>query len=283
MANTNCILALDGMNSFHRARSGFTMGPAPVIFNFARQLRALVEKFNPSKVYIGLEGHPIARHAAHADYKANRVILPDDPKAEEMKVFFGQVNIMVDLLYKHFPVSVVRHAEHECDDTLANLVMRSSADIPWIIASSDSDFIQLLHDHKNLKLYNPIQKEFVQAPHDYDYTVWKALRGDATDNIPGIPGIGDKTAAVLAEDPCKLAEFLHDQTNAEIFTRNYELIKFVNWTDEELAMMTSSSPTRDWDAVKTVFTDYGFKSIVKPKTWEKFVSTFDPLFNDSHI
>lgn len=272
-------LAIDFMNQAHRARSGFQLGPAPVVYNFFRQFKALVDQFKPTMIYIGLEGRPVHRYAVMGDYKANRKVEPDDPRAKELEKFFKQTNVIVDLLQKHFPVSVVRHPTYECDDTLANLVKRSSPTTNWVIVSSDTDFIQLLQDHPNLKLYNPIQKKFVEAP-EYDYLIWKALRGDVTDNIPGIPGVGDKTAEKIALDPTLLKEYVAKAAAEPIFNRNYDLIKLKAWPEEEAAQMTSSSPVKNWDVVKEVFAGYGFNSMVKEGSWEKITDSFESLWNN---
>jgi len=274
------ILAIDFMNQAHRARSGFQLGPAPVVYNFFRQFKALVDQFKPSRIYIALEGRPVHRYEAMGDYKANRKVEADDPRAKELEKFFKQKDVIVDLLKKHFPVSVVRHPTSECDDTLANLIRRSSSAVPWVLVSSDTDFIQLLQEHDNLRIYNPVQKKFVEAP-DYPYITWKALRGDPSDNIPGVPGIGDKTADKLASDPELLAEFITRPEVQPVFTRNYELIQFKEWSPEEVDLMTSSSPTKDWQIVKDVFEGYGFNSMVKDEPWHKFVSSFDNLWGNT--
>jgi DNA polymerase-1 len=273
------ILALDFMNAAHRARSGFKLGPAPVVFNFFRQFKSLVDKFNPTRIYVALEGRPVKRHEALTEYKANRVVEPDDPRAADLAKFFAQKDVIVDLLTRHFPVSVVRHPTSECDDTIANLVRTSSTAVEWVIVSSDSDFTQLLHDRPNLRLYNPVKDEFVQAPQDYDYCTWKALRGDSSDNIPGVAGVGDKTATKIASDPATLKEFITRPEVAPVFSRNYDLVRFMEWTPAEAEAMTSSTPERGWDVVKSVFEGYGFASIVKDVAWQKFVGSFDPLFD----
>ena len=276
------ILAIDFMNIAHRARSGFKLGPAPVVFNFFRQFKSLVDRFKPNRVYVVLEGKPIQRYEALAEYKANRKVEADDPRAEELAQFFKQKDVIVDLLTKYFPVSVVRHPTSECDDTIANLIRTSSTAVDWVIVSSDTDFTQVLHDRPNVRLYNPVQDKFVEAPTDYDYCVWKALRGDATDNIPGIPGVGDKTAAKLASDPNLLAEFIYRPEVKPIFERNYNLVRFQEWSEEERLQMTSSSPTADWDAIKSVFEGYGFNSMVKDGSWQKYVSSFENLWGNNN-
>jgi hypothetical protein len=82
----------------------------------------------------------------------------------------------------------------------------------------------------------------------------------------------------LVNDPEGLAEYLKNPERAQIFTRNYELISFRSWTDEERMEMTSTSPVQDWDGVRTKFDEFGFKSITKDGSWEKFFGSFQHLW-----
>lgn len=272
------ILCIDAMNFLHRARAGFQMGPAPVVFNFMRNFRSLVEQFRPNRVYFVLEGRAQQRRQVLPEYKANRAVEQDTKEAKELERFFRQVSEIVDLLKVSFPVSVVRHPTHECDDTVYNLIKRATLAVDWIVVSNDSDFTQLLNEFSNVKLWNPMKKSFVEAT-PYDYVTWKALRGDGADNIPGIPGVGDKTALDLATDPGRLAEFLAEsESRLDTFRRNFGLIKFIQWTDEESEAMTSSAPTKDWTQLRQVFEKYGFNSLLKEDAWGKFVGTFEPLW-----
>jgi hypothetical protein len=81
----------------------------------------------------------------------------------------------------------------------------------------------------------------------------------------------------VSADPELLVETLRDPTKSEIFQRNYDLIEFRKWTNDEATQMTSSSPTVDWPAVKDAFDSMGFQSIVKEGSWQKFVSVFSAL------
>lgn len=274
------ILCIDFMNAAHRARSGFTSGEHAVIYNFFRQFKSLVDQFKPNRVYLALEGRPVHRHEAMTEYKANRIVEENDPRHEDLMKFFRQKDRIVELLSAYFPVSLVRHPTSEADDTIYNLIRTSSTAVPWIVVSSDTDFIQALQEFPHISLYNPVKKIFVNSP-DHPYLTWKALRGDPTDNIPGIPGVGDKTAEKLACDPVLLADFLADPVRAETFQRNYDLISFRTWTDEERMEMTSTSPSQDWNAVKTVFNDMGFQSITKDGSWQKFLAPFERLWGPS--
>jgi 5'-3' exonuclease len=269
------ILVIDGMNFLHRARSGFTLGDHAVRYNFFRNLRALVEQHSPTRVYFVLEGHPKKRYELLPEYKANRKVAVGTPEFEEMKKFHEQVDLAVNLLTQYFPVSVIRHPDYECDDVIYNLIKRSSTTVPWIVVSNDSDFTQLLDEFEHVKLYNPMKKEFVTKC-DYDYVTWKALRGDPSDNVPGI--FSDARALELVNDPVALSEVFSNDEHAKAFTRNYALIKFPEWTDDERKLMTSSEPHRDWNAVGTVFSVWEFKSMLKEKYWERFTSTFDSLW-----
>jgi len=283
------ILCIDGMNFLHRARAGFTLGDYPVVFNFFRNLRALVELHRPSRVYFTLEGHPKQRHDLMPEYKANRRIGPDEDgtmtpemvkKAAEMESFFRQAGVAVALLSERFPVSVVRHADYEADDVIYNLILRSSTAVPWVVVSTDTDFTQLLGEFEHVSVYNPVTKGYVEAP-PFDYVTWKALRGDGSDNIPGLPKISDKVAEEIVNDPDRLRELFKDKALAEQFNRNYQLIKFHTWSDEDAMQMTCSEPVRDWDAVARQLEEWQFKSFLKEATWQKFKATFEPLFGDT--
>jgi DNA polymerase-1 len=271
------ILCIDGMNFLHRSRSGFQMGPAPVIFNFMRNFRSLIEQFKPSRVYFVLEGKPQQRKDILPEYKANRAVVEGSVEAVERDKFFVQADEIVSLLKIVFPISVVRHPRFECDDTIYNLIKRSSTAVEWIVVSNDTDFTQLLNEFQHVKIWNPMKKTYVETP-EYDYVLWKALRGDGSDNIPGVPGVGDKTALELVSNLESLSNFLLDPDKASVFTRNVELIKFIEWSTTDMMEMTSSSPTHDWNPLKDTFEKYGFNSLLKDDAWNKFTNTFCNLW-----
>ena len=145
------------------------------------------------------------------------------------------------------------------------------------IVSTDTDFIQLLNEFGDVKLWNPIRKKFIDGP-DYDYVMWKALRGDTADAIPGIQGVGDKTAEKMIQDRALLEAKLSVGENREIFQRNQLLIRF-STLENEMSALEVSSPTKNWDSVKSIFESYEFNSIINDKSWSKFVGTFDPLWS----
>jgi len=275
-------LILDGHNLLHRARAGFQLGDFNVVYNFFRSLKPLIELFKPTRVLFTLEGAPKRQLKLLPSYKANRIVDTSTPEGEkkhqELKDFHRQKDIIVKLLKERFPVSVVQHPDFEADDLIHNVIKNASAAVEFTVVSTDTDFIQLTQRFPNVRLYNPVKKEYVEAP-DHDYVIWKALRGDGSDNIPSLPGIGDGKDRDFVASPQELQGLLLASPELdEQFLRNLELIKFVDWSDEECMGMTSSTPARDWEAVRTFFESCDFKSFLKESYWTKFVATFDSLW-----
>lgn len=264
------VLLIDGYNMLHRSRSGWTSGENPIIFNFFRSFRAVVDKFKPDITYFVLEGRPVKRLETMSDYKGQREYHDRDD-------FNRQRKYIIQKLKDRFPVRVVRHPHYECDDVLAALAVVRHHDADVTVISSDTDFYQLLQTHKSLKLYNPVKKEFVQTP-EYDYVTWKALRGDATDNIPGFKGIGDKRALTLVSDHTALKEFLAEPGNQELFDRNISMIRFHDLSSEMNSIETNFCDAEiDWAAVRNDFNDMKFFSMTLDKSWDKFIRTFQHL------
>lgn len=280
------ILFIDGHNFMYRARSGFQLGDYNVVYNFFRSLKPLIDQFEPTRAYFTLEGHPKKRYEMLATYKANRRVVakpdatPEEVAEHEKKLkseedYRRQQSVIVDALTKHFPISVMRHPDFEADDLIFNVINNSSRVVEFVVVSTDTDFIQLLQEFPNVKLYNPVTKALVEAP-AYDYVTWKALRGDGSDNIPGIPGVGDKLAEDVLNDDEQLKLLLNE--HGSTFERNVELIRFAQWSPEETLQMTSSSPNKDWDAVIKLFESWDFKSMLKEPYFSKFKATFDTLW-----
>jgi len=265
------VLLLDAYNLIHRARSGYTKGNYAIIYNFFRGIRPLVEKFDPDSVYFVLEGRPKFRsQLSEGAYKSNRVNPGDD--------FHRQKAAIINIVSSMLPFKVVRHPELECDDTIATMVAKHAKEgDECTIISSDSDFIQLLNIFDNLKLYNPIKKTFIEKP-PYDYVTWKALRGDATDNIKGIPGCGDKTATklLLKENNQMLEEYLSVSDRRQIFEKNVNLIRLVDFSND-LNMLEYTKGHLDVDLLHETFNELGFASMLKEKTWNNYIKTFERI------
>ena len=261
------VLLLDGYNLMYRARySGMNKGSYSAVFNFFRGIRPLVEKFSPDVCYFVLEGKPVDRLALSPDYKGQRVYNNDDNFNEQRK-------IIIDLVKKHIPFIVTRHANYECDDIINYLANVKHSNDDTVIVSSDTDFIQSINE--NNRLYNPVSKKFIESV-DYDYVSWKALVGDKSDNIAGFKGIGNKRAISLLNNKEKLNSFLLQENNQEIFDKNIFMISFHSISDKE--DITWSKPSSiNWNGIRSSFEKMEFKSMTSDKSWEKYINTFDNL------
>jgi len=286
-------LIFDGQNMLHRARSGFQLGDHACTYNLFRSLKPLIEKFNPQRVVFTLEGKEEKRVEIDPEYKANRKT-SDPVEIEKRKKFYSQCDEIIDLLSKYFPVSVMRHPHVEADDLIWNIINRASRSVNFIVVSTDTDFIQLLNNFPNVRLYNPVQKSFVENIDHY--LLVKSLTGDGSDNVKGLDGMGPVTAKKLIDECVAIStsskkqiplpivllrkvEETYGELAKERLKKNLQLIKFYEFDESDVMKVTSSNPERNWEAVATKFEGFEFKSMLKSSYWEKFTKTFDTLWN----
>ncbi len=254
-------LIIDAFNMIHRSRFG-QKGDHGTTYTFFRSLRSEVERHKPDRVFVVWEGRPVRRIAENAEYKANRAPVLDDG--------FHRQKRDIRELCKLLPVTSVVHPEHECDDVIAYIVRSMLPNDEHVVCSSDSDFIQLIDER--VSLWNPIRKDFVQFQNNY--VVWKALRGDKSDNIPGVRGIGDVTATKLANDEKLLQEFLaNSDENRHDFESSYKQILFENVDSYGVQAQESNY---DSSQLMEEFRIRGFSSIVE-KSWVKWSLTWTNL------
>ncbi len=175
--------------------------PTNAIYGFINMLAKLEAQVLPThSVVVWDGGLDEGRVEELDDYKAQR-----DPMPDEMEV---QLDAMVEYLEAEGWASVCDDGI-EADDRIGQLSRHAEAEgFEVAIASSDKDFLQLINDR--VKMWNPADKSGV--PMDAAAVVaktgvqpsqivdWLSLVGDAADNIPGVPGVGVKTAAVLLNE-----------------------------------------------------------------------------------
>jgi len=263
------ILAVDAYNMIHRARFGYGSGAHSVTFNFFRSLRSEIERHLPDFVYVVTEGRPLHRFALNKDYKGNRTKLVDAD-------FYRQKDDIFKLC-RLLPLTLIRHPDYECDDVIGHICMTKHATDDVTVVSSDSDFIQLL-DRDNVKLWNPVKKKFIER-WPVDYVVWKALKGDPTDNIPGIRGIGEKRAFSLADNVSILEEMLEqDESKKKIYESAYAQIQLVDFPIDDKKIEESTYEFNE-PGMHTEFLQREFKSIVG-NAWVKWCLTMEKL-NDT--
>jgi DNA polymerase I len=171
--------------------------PTNAVHGFARFVLELLERERPRHIAIAFDEalDSCFRNALYPQYKANR-----PPAPEELTRQFAHCKALCVAL----GLNVMAHGEYEADDLIGSALHRARPEgLRGVIVSADKDLSQLLMEHdeqwdfaRGLRwgMAGVKARHGVEAAQIADYL---ALCGDAIDNIPGVPGIGAKTAAVL--------------------------------------------------------------------------------------
>ena len=205
------LVLIDGKSVFYRGY--YAMGalslpdgtPTGGIYGFAAIAMEIVKKINPTKVVVAWDSRTSVskRRAIYPEYKAGRVKPGED--------FYAQIPLLKDLV-KDLGWEFVEIDDYEADDIIGTLSEKADAagDYETFIISSDLDMLQIIDDNTHmwriLKGFTNIEKIDVKEVEDKygikknQFLDLKSLKGDSSDNIPGVPGIGEKTAAKLLND-----------------------------------------------------------------------------------
>lgn len=204
------IILVDGNNLLFRSYyatsySGVIMRnskgfPTNGLYGFINMMNKIIEEEKPSYIMVAFDKGKTFRHDKYDEYKAGRKEMPDDlrlqfPKAKE---------VLDSLGIKHFEID-----NYEADDIIGTLAKRVDEEDEFIatIISSDKDLLQLISDEVDVKLLKTKGSiRFNREVFKETYKVepinmidLKALMGDMSDHIPGVKGIGEKTAINLLE------------------------------------------------------------------------------------
>ncbi len=176
--------------------------PTNGLYGFINMINKIIEDENPSYILVAFDKGKTFRHEKYDNYKAGRHETPD-----ELKLQFPVAKEILDALgIKHFEID-----NYEADDiigTLARIVDEEDEFIATIV-SSDKDLLQLISDEVEVKLlkqsdYIRMNKEVFKRYYGgidpINMIDLKALMGDSSDNIPGVKGIGEKTAIKLLSE-----------------------------------------------------------------------------------
>ena len=173
--------------------------PTNAIFGFLSTLRKIMTQEKPA--YLGVvfdTGKPTLRHKVFKEYKAHRKPMPEDlvPQVPVLKKVLQAMNI-----------SCFEYEDYEADDVLASLARKAAREkIPAVIVTTDKDLLQLVDSQ--VSVYNPskdiyldekaVEEFFGVPPHQVIDVL--SLWGDQSDNVPGVPGIGEKTSKMLIRE-----------------------------------------------------------------------------------
>jgi DNA polymerase-1 len=204
------LLLLDGHSLAYRAffalpveNFSTTDGqPTNAVYGFTAMLINVLRDEKPTHVAVSFDvSRATFRHEAYADYKAKRAETPAD--------FKGQVSLVREVL-DALRIPVVTAEGYEADDVIATLATQAAGQgMDVLIVTGDRDAFQLV-DERVTVLYNSrgvsdmrrmtpaaVEEKYGLTP--AQYPEFAALRGDPSDNLPGIPGLGEKTATKLIQ------------------------------------------------------------------------------------
>ena len=204
--DTGRLLLLDGHSLAYRAffalpveNFATTTGqPTNAVYGFTSMLINILRDEAPTHVAVAFDvGRQTFRSEMYAEYKAGRSETPTD--------FRGQVSLIKEVL-EALAIPTVEAEGYEADDVIATLASQAEAEsMDVLIVTGDRDALQLVNDKvtvlmtrrgiSDMSRFNPaaVEEKYQLTP--AQYPDFAAVRGDPSDNLPSIPGVGEKTAA----------------------------------------------------------------------------------------
>lgn len=205
------LVVIDGKSVFYRgyyAMSNLATKdgtPTGGVFGFATMALEVIRRLKPDYVAVAWDKPKTnirRRLELYPEYKAGRKPAPPD--------FYTQIPILHELL-EAFGWPLYELDDYEADDIMGALAVQATAqDIDTLLITSDMDMLQLINDHvkvyalktglSNIELYSPESFTAKYGIDVHQFLDLKALKGDSSDNIPGVPGIGEKGAVALLQE-----------------------------------------------------------------------------------
>ena len=247
--------------------------PTGAIFGFHNMLRKVIDEIAPDYLAVAYDvGGPTFRHEIYPEYKANRKETPEDlvPQLPKIKEMVSAYNIYG-----------VECSGFEADDIIGTIVEKLKEDVEVVIVTGDKDFAQLVD--KNVTLLDTMKDtvtDLNEVRQKYGKTGRRLLEvfglsGDTSDNIPGVPGIGMKTAVELIKKygsidnimekiddfKGKRRENLENYADTALMSRRLFTIDSNVPIEVSLDEMGMSEP--DTDRLKELFTELEFHTLLK--------------------
>jgi len=271
---------IDGHSQLYQAYyaiSGLTTPsgqPINAVYGFTRMLRKILKEDRPSYMAIAFDSKgPTFRHKEYEKYKEHRKPTPDD--------LITQIPLIFDVINAYnIPLFAIQG--FEADDIIGTISTKvSKENIECTIITTDKDMDQLVD--KYIKIFNPrkkqirdidrIRKEMGIEPKSFIDVL--ALSGDSSDNIPGVPGIGIKTALDLIREWKTLENVLSNTDKIKGKKRQENLVQFAESArlsmrlatiDIEVPLDFSIEECRltvfNNTKLNELFTEYGFNSFL---------------------
>ena len=310
---TGLHILFDGNNTAYRAncttelytkngvRTSAIMGVLNITHSSMEQLQKEYDMPIKEVIYAWDLGHSPRRKAVFPEYKANRKKSGEEA-SEESKQWMDEFITQANILYENlslFGVKCYRKKDWEGDDliyALSDAVLEKFPEDTVVIVSTDEDFHQLVSEH--VHLYSPV-KQILYNAENYEqlmgipqelFLTYKVIKGDSSDGIPGIPGIGEKIGKSLVNEYGNLEQILSksgkeklmkSKRTAKIFTqeglstlaRNNQLINLRDYVDlseveDEVREVVEEEPFVDTKQSKNFLMKYQLVSLLtRYKQW----------------
>lgn len=281
------LFLLDGMALIYRAHFALIQSPirtseglnTSALYGFINTLLAILEKENPSHIGVAFDtSAPTSRHIRYPAYKAQRDEMP-----EELAAAIPHVKS----LCRAFRIPVLEIDGFEADDIIGTLVKRAEGNgFESFMVTPDKDFAQLISpttfmwkpgrrggDHEVISLPQLTEIWSVEKPEQIIDLL--GLMGDASDNIPGVPGVGLKTAQKLiaqfgsvenlirSSDQLKGKQKERIEEHSEQAVLSKELATIITDVPVDTTWEDLALSARNDDAIKELFTEFEFRSLTK--------------------
>lgn len=285
MGKKKKMILIDGSNCFYRAFHAipeFTNSkglPTNAVYGFTRTLKKLINEYSPDYIAVAFDVRgKTKRHEKYDEYKATRAPMPDS--------LAPQVPYVKEMV-RAFNVAVVEQEGYEADDVIATLAKNAGAKgVEVQIVSADKDLFQLVDnkttilDYTKEREYGPgeVREKFGIGPQLIRDML--ALSGDSSDNVPGVPGVGPKTAVkLLSEFGSFDAVFENiDKVSGKKLKENLAEFKEQAVMSRELVTLHDDLPFEfDPDTYALVEPDIkALQKIFKELDFQKFYEEFTP-------
>ena len=210
------LLLLDSASLWYRAFFGMpdtllspSGEPINAIKGFLDMSSRLINQYQPSRLVACLEGdwRPSWRVELFPGYKANRI--DESGEEEEPDTLGPQIPVLLDIL-EAFGIPMVGVDDYEADDIMASFSVKERG--PTFVATGDRDLFQLVDDKRRVKIvylakgisnHDLVDRSWIKSRYEIPgdrYALFAMLRGDASDGLPGVRGIGEKGAALIANN-----------------------------------------------------------------------------------
>lgn len=278
------LLIIDTFNFLHRAYHALPKtfkdsngDPVNAVYGVTSMILSAMDQLHPEYMFAAVDGgKPTFRVEDFTGYKAHRK--PEDPD------FSSQVPKVMEIL-DAFGIKRIQVDGYEADDIIATMALRFSEEVDVVIITNDRDMWQLLSEHIKIMLPNTkgpsewLGHKEAEAKLGFDPKLiaeYKGLRGDPSDNLPGVFGVGEVTATKLIQEyqtldaiyknadkitPVTLREKLLNCYEQAVMSRN--LAKLITDVPFDATLANCRYKEVNKLEVKRVLEKYNFRSLIR--------------------